>query len=355
MGYTDNPFAPVTQDERVVMNHLRTLLNRISPSVQQAILSNLTSTDVPQLTNWTTQRETNDPVPDSVHLVGLSKYPPADGILDLSTEPGSGPVDLYSETDSVGVAIEGKTKESLQEEQLSRYITELNADSYTTVSWSDLYRTLSEHRIDMGPYPAGLTNEFLEYLEQIDLHKPHRVAKYVWGDGEGEKQIRVEENEGGLSVIWRAKAAGGQGKQDERVLSWDEFCKLFKDIENRHSQGLVRRVFVNLEPPTQQPELDGDTIIGEINPVREEVSNEHFLRLNYHGDDKALKLRTVRNSKGGTVGSPLTPGRDQWVWYTEKKELTKLLKPQHLPGFDREFRELLFLERDHDRVKSQLW
>lgn len=356
MGYVDNPFAPVTQDERVVMNHLRTTLNRLSPRVQQAILSDLTHGDIPQLEDWTSERETSDPIPESVHLIGLSKYPPADSTLDLDVKKGRGPVDLYSEVDGVGVAIEGKTKQTLGEEQLSRYATELDADTFTTVSWSDFHRALSEHRTDMDPYPAGLADEFLDYLERINLRKPHRVAKYVWGDGGGVKQIRVEEAGDSLNVIWKAKATEGQGKQDERVLSWDEFCDLFDDIENKHSREFIRRLFVDLELPTQQPELDGDTVIGEIDPVREKVSNDHFLRLNYHDDDNALKLRTVRNSPGGTVGAPLNPGRDRWVWYTKEKELRELLRPQEdLPGFEPEFREILFLERDYDRVKSQLW
>lgn len=338
------------------MNHLRSLLNRLSPEIQQAILSDLASTNIPPLNGWTSERETGDPVPESVHLIGLCKYPPADGALDLDSKSGGGPVDLYSEADGVGVAIEGKTRQSLRQEQLSRYATELSADSYTTVSWSDLHRVLSEHRSNMDPYPAGLTNDFLDYLKRIGLHKPHRVAKYVWGDGDGNKQIRVEEAGDDLNVIWQAKATKGQGKQDKRVLSWDQFCELFDDIERKHSQDLIRRLFVNLNPPAQQPEFDGNTVIGEIDPIREGVSDEHFLRLNYHEDDNAVKLRTVRNSEGGTVGAPYNPGTDRWVWYTERNELPELLEPQeHLPGFESEFRKALFLERNYDRVRSQLW
>jgi hypothetical protein len=356
MSLVDNPFAPVTQDERVVLNHLRSLLNRLSPEIQQSVLSDLVSADIPPLNGWTSERQTSDPVPETVHLIGLCKYPPADGALELQAESGGGPVDLYSETDGVGVAIEGKTRGSLRQEQLSRYATELNTESYTTISWSDLHRALSEHRANMSPYPAGLTDDFLDYLKRIDLHKPHRVAQYIWGNGDGKKQIRVEKAEGDLNVIWKAKATKGQGKQDERVLSWDEFCELFDDIERKHGRDLVRRLFVNPSPPAQQPEFGGDTVIGEINPIRDGVPDEHFLRLNYHEDDKAVKLRTVRNSEGGTVGAPYNPGTDRWVWYTENNELPELLEPQqHLPGFESEFREDLFLKRNYERVRSQLW
>jgi hypothetical protein len=359
MDLVDNPFAPVTQDERVVLNHLRSLLNRLSPEIQQAVLSDLASIDIPPLNYWTSERETGDPVPESVHLIGLSKYPPVDGALELHSKPGGGPVDLYSETDDVAVAIEGKTKSSLRQEQLSRYATELSADSHTMVSWSSLYRSLSEYTSNMNPYPAGLTEDFLDYLKYIGLHKPHRAAKYVWGDGDGKKLIRVEESGDDLNVIWKAKATQGQGKHDKRVLSWEEFCELFDDIERKHGRDLVRRLFVNLNPPAQQPELNGNTVIGEIDPIREGVSDEHFLRLNYHGGDDgdiAIKLRTVRHSEGGTVGAPYNPGTDCWVWYTKDNELPKLLDPQdHLPGFESEFRETLFLERDYDQVRSRLW
>lgn len=356
MGYTDNPFAPVTDDERIVMHHLKTVLNRLSPDIQKELFSELTGARITRLEEWESEHETGDSTPESAHLIGLSKHPPVDGVLELGPQSGGGPVDLYSEKDGVGVAIEGKTKGSLRDEQLSRYATTLNTDSYTTASWSDLYRLLSEFTSDMRPYPAGLVDEFLDYLEHIELHQPHQVARYVWGESDGVKRIRVEEGENGLTVSFKVEATEGQGKKDERVLSWDEFCELFDDVESRHGREFIRRVFVDGEPPFQQPELDGDTVLGQIDPIRPEVEDENYLRLNFHEDNNVVKLRTVRPSEGGTVGSPYSPYSDGFVWYVEEYELPETLERQpNLPGFDPEFREMLFLERDDSRVKSNLW
>jgi len=356
MGYADNPFAPITEKERIVMNHLKTLLNRISPENQQSIFSDLTDQDIPELSEWTSERETSDPVPDTVHLIGLSKHPPVDDNIELSTKSGDGPIDLYSKSKGVGVAIEGKTKESLREGQLSRYATELNSDSCTIISWSDLYRVFSRYKSEMHRYPSGLVDEFLAYLEQIQLHKPHQAAKYVWGDGDGVKQIRVEQDSKEVIVIWKVEASTGSGKRDTRRFSWSEFCTLFESIQNRHGEGFIRRIFVDAEPPFQQPELDTDTVLGEIDPIRDNIGDENYLRLNYHQDGRALKLRTVRPSKGGTVGMPYSPSTDGYVWYTHKYELLELLEPQlDLPGFNPEFREALFVDRDLNEVKSHLW
>ena len=53
---------------------------------------------------------------------------------------------------------------------------------------------------------------------------------------------------------------------------------------------------------------------------------------------------------------PYSLGTDRYVWYTHKYELPELLKPQlNLPGFDPEFREALFVDRDLNKVKYHLW
>lgn len=356
MGYVDNPFAPITDDERIVMNHLKTVFNRLSPEVQQSVITELTGLDMPCFTEWVSEHETAKATPESAHLIGLSKHPPVGDSVELGTQSGGGPVDLYTEKKGVGVAIEGKTRGSLWTGQLSRYSTELNSDSYTTVSWSDLYRVLSDLRDEMRPYPAGLTDEFLDYLEQVGLHKPQQLAKYVWGDSDGVKLIRVVEEGSELTVVFSVKATEGQGRHDERRLSWDEFCELFDDVEERHGREFIKRVFVNGEPPHQQPELDGDTVLGEIDPIRPNVGDENYLRLNFHGNQNAVKLRTVRPTEGGTVGQPYSPSTDGFVWYVEEQELPKTLKSQpDKPGFDPEFRKLLFVDRDSDKVISNLW
>ncbi|QIO25294.1 hypothetical protein [Haloarcula sp. JP-L23] len=354
MGFADNPFAPVTHDERTVMNHLKTVFNRLSPEVQREIINELTGEKIPAIDGWVSERETNEPSPETVHLIGLSKEPPVDFGIEESS--GGGPVDLFTKADQTGIAIEGKTRDSIRNEQMSRYAEALSANSTTNVSWSDLYRALERMQPEMAAYPAGLVDEFLVYLESIDLHNPHQTAKYVWGNDDGIKEIQVVESDGELLVIWRVQAAEGQGKQDTRVLQWDEFTELFEDIESRHGQDFVERIFVNGEAPYKQPELDSDTVLGEIDPIRDHVDDDNFLRLNYHEDNNSVKLRTVRPSEGGTVGMPHNPGTDRYVWYAQDDELPQLLATtSETPGFDKEFRQVLFRDRHRSKVRAHLW
>jgi len=380
MGYTyaDNPFAPpVTTKETVVMHNLKTLLNRLDPSNTAAVLTELLGEDGPAVSQWERERDTSLQTPKTVYLIGLSKHPPSAKSIDPSSEDGGGTVDLFGQAEDAAIAVEGKTRLSLSQSQLGRYKRALGADSYQTISWSDVYRALDTHRDRMDPYPAGLTGEFLDYLTLIDLHRPHKLAEYAWGepaasadsasagddriqDADGIGQILVRAGADAsletLEVHWHVEDADGGAKQDSRTMPWDTFTDLFDDIEQRHGQNFVDRTFVDAEPIDANLDGDDDIVIGQTQTVKDmHEGSDYVLELQYLESDEKVALRAVEPGTDGDRGK-VRNAQERYSWDAHPEELQTVLTPSdRRPGFDKQFRQSLFSDRDPEAVATHLW
>lgn len=327
----DNLLYHGEEDEPRIVNTIRNVLNRLSPSDRETFFDELTGSSVS--TKIMREEETDTNAPSDTVLVGLARDPKPVSLDDLPAKSGAGPIDLYAEDNDRAIAVEVKLGDTLSHSQLGRYATALDANELVIVTWSDVYRAFQTLRDSANPEYQLLIDESLDYLSELGLHQDAVTFDHYWGEQEGYKYVRAIPEK----IIFYSNDIGERGKNDRRELSWEQFRRLFKDIEDRHSKELTQKIFIDVEPLSEV--LNSHTILGEINSVR---TDDNLLRLFYHGDDQELKLREVQAGDE----SPPAPGKpagfsEQYTWLMNEHDQQSMLN-----SHSDNVREQIFIQRE---------
>lgn len=383
MGQPNNPFAPLTTDELTVVGHLRTLLTRLDPVITQKILTDLVGEKVPEVTGWEVEgtiQSGNDPDitldqedhHQQTYLLGLAKQPPVlteAQLKETNGDGGGGRVDLYS-TD-LRIIIEAKTNGSLAKSQLNRYYKSIGADAYRTISWADVHRAIESHQEAMDPYPRGLAQDFLEFLTATELSIPQRIARreYASGGQKGVKKLIISDDPP-LTVTFvhewtKAEQAGDRDQSNPSIrqtsdckrwpFTWEEFVALFEDIESRVSRDFIEDTFVAERDFDNRTSFSGKTVLGAIDPILDRIDDsDRELRFVYVPGNHALKLGHRETASGGPIGRPVNYELDGWMLTCGEGTDLLATHTERNPGFEKDLREALFLERDKETVRMNL-
>lgn len=321
-----------------------------------------------------------------IHLGGESQQGNSDE-TDQDSDGDSdrpGQIDLVLELESGATAfdlgVEVKTgSDSLDEDQIRRYDSQLGADDFAQTEWravrSAVGQVVSEFDGDGGDtLGPSVSEHYHEYLtvEVVDSFD-RVVAEQRWENSSegtnGRDQIQLkyaieineddeEENEE-LYVVFDSKTESDEDTNNRYTerLPWGEFDGLFENFEDRHS-AVLEEAFVGDESGVGgvdaiKRNVSGFEVLAEIDAV--ETDNSNYLRLFYDPNKEMLRLREAQPSNGSspsTKGSP-AGGGEQYIWELndsgeDNDELTRLLIGND--GFDYELRKALFWERDRDAV-----
>ena len=355
-----NPFGEPSDDEVTVVNNLQTILLNLDPEVAKQILSDLLGTEVPRFEGWRTEVPVAvDENPDldldkdmsgEGFLIGLSEQPTIITQSDIegsNSDTDGGRVDIYAAEPGLFV-IEAKTKGSLSKSQLSRYADSLPGDhSYTTVSWAKLSRALTEARDQMDGYARGLTDDFIEYLDEAGLAAPQlRVQRsYTSGSEKGIKQFAIK---GGDELTIEFGWKEGGTSKPSLELEWDQFVELFKQVD----PVILRDVFIEQGNFDPSQHFNGDNLLGSIPPVGN-FNEDVELRFVYTESRKALKLG--HRKKNGTIGSPVGNGRQGWMITPGEGSDLLIENSEQYPGLDEDVRRAMFNNFDRNTVEENLW
>jgi len=357
-----NPFAPVTNDEVTVVNHLQTLLLKLDSGLVQEVLNDIVGEEIPVFDNWQTEKQVASgehpeiDAPDGANkntfLLGLSEQPAVITDADLEAtdvESDEGRVDLYATGPGLFI-IEAKTIGSLSESQLTRYQNSLPGETkFKTISWADLSQALEAVKPKMSQYERGLTEDYLTFLDEAGLGVPHRLVQrpYVKEDGTtGLKKFAIKGGEP-LSIEFSWEENGVT--QNTIELDWQQFVELFEQVD----PDVLDAAFVQSGDFDGSDRFNDSTELGAIDPLMDSDSNI-ALKFVYSTNGNALKLGH-RLDEGGKVGSPRGKGRQAWMIAPGEGTDLFIYTSEQYPGLNESLREALFVEFDRETVKEALW